>query len=138
MLLLYALLLGGVAWLTAYTRNYQRTIVALVAQLDSPLGPLLAPRAQQLRTLALLLAWPAAAGIGMAFFAWWKTIALVVAAFLLLVPALGSLTPRAMSPHYRQAIRADLERRLATGRVDAAELRRILARLERLEATREA
>jgi ABC-type transport system involved in cytochrome bd biosynthesis fused ATPase/permease subunit len=77
----------------------------------------------------VLLVWPAAVGVGVAFFAWWKAIGLVVAAFLLLVPALGALTPRAMSAHYLAAIRADLEQRLAAGSTDAAELRQILARL---------
>jgi hypothetical protein len=129
MLVLYLLLLGGVALFTAYTRNFQRTVVTLATELGGTQGPLVAPRRQLLRTLAVLLVWPAAVGVGIAFFAWWKAIALVVAAFLLLVPALGALTPRAMSAHYLAAIRADLEQRLAAGSTDAAELRQILARL---------
>jgi hypothetical protein len=129
MLVLYLLLLGGVALFTAYTRNFQRTVVTLAGELGGTQGPLVTPRRQLLRTLAVLLVWPAAVGVGIAFFAWWKAIGLVVAAFLLLVPALGALTPRAMSAHYLEAIRADLEQRLAAGGTDAAELRQILARL---------
>jgi len=89
-------------------------------------------RAQHLRTLAVLLAWPAVVGLGMLFVAWWKAVALVVGAFLLLVPVLGALTPRAMSAHYVRAIRADLERRLADGGPDALQLRSILEHLDRL------
>ena len=133
MLVLYALLLGAIALFTAYTRNFQRTVVALAAALGSTHGPLVTPRAQLVRTFALLLVWPAALGLGMAFIAWWKAIALVVGAFLLLVPALGALTPRANSAHYLAAIRADLERRLAAGGDDGA-LREVLARLDRLNA----
>ena len=134
MLVLYVLLLGAIALFTAYTRNFQRTVVALAAALGSTHGPLVTPRAQLLRTVALLLVWPAALGLGMAFVAWWKAMALVVGAFLLLVPALGALTPRAMSAHYLAAIRADLERRLAAGAADGAALREVLARLDRLSA----
>jgi hypothetical protein len=130
MLVLYVLLLGALALFTAYTRNFQRTVVGLGAQLDGALGPALAPPAQLLRTMALLLAWPAAVGLGMLFFAWWKAVALVVGAFLLLVPTLGALTPRAMSAHYVLAIRADLERRLARAGPDSARLRQILQQLD--------
>ena len=136
MLVLYVLMLAAIALFTAYTRNFQRTVVALVTELGSASGPLVTPRAQQLRTLAVLLVWPAAVGVGIAFFAWWKAMALVVGAFLILVPGLGALTPRAMSAHYLEAIRSDLERRLAAGAADAAELRQILARLERRGARR--
>jgi hypothetical protein len=131
MLVLYLLLLGAVALLTAYTRNFQRTVVTLAAELDSAHGPVLTPRRQLLRTLAVLLAWPAAFGIGLVFFAWWKATALVVGAFLLLVPALGTLTPRALSAHYLDALRADLARRLAAGGEDPSLLRDALAHLER-------
>ena len=134
MLVLYVVLLGAIALFRAYTRNFQRTVVALAGALGSAHGPLLTPRIQLLRTFALLLVWPAALGLGMAFVAWWKAIALVVGAFLLLVPTLGALTPRAMSAHYLAAIRADLERRLAAGAADEAALREVLAGLDRLNA----
>jgi hypothetical protein len=133
MLLLYILLLGALALFTAYTRNFQRTIVGLGAGLDAGLAAALAPRVQLLRTLAVLFAWPAAIGLGMLFVAWWKAVALVVGAFLLLVPVLGALTPRAMSAHYVRAIRADLERRLAAGDADPAQLRPVLEHLDRLK-----
>jgi hypothetical protein len=132
MLVLYVLLLGALALFTAYTRNFQRTIVAIGTGLDGSLGAAVASRVQLLRTLAVLLAWPAAVGLGMLFVAWWKAVALVVGAFLLLVPVLGALTPRAMSAHYVQAIRADLERRLARGGADATQLRLVLEHLDRL------
>jgi hypothetical protein len=131
MLVLYLLLLGAVALLTAYTRNFQRTVVTLAADLGSVHGPVLTPRRQLLRTLAVLLAWPAVFGIGLVFFAWWKATALAVGAFLFLVPALGALTPRALAAHYLEAIRADLERRLAAGGEDSSLLRATLAHLER-------
>ncbi|HSA82750.1 MAG TPA: hypothetical protein VLE23_18170 [Geminicoccaceae bacterium] len=133
MLALYILLLGALALLTAYTRNFQRTIVGVGTGLDPALAAAAAPRVQLLRTLSVLFAWPAAVGLGMLFVAWWKAVALVVGAFLLLVPALGALTPRAMSAHYVRAIRADLERRLAAGDADAAQLRPLLAHLDRLK-----
>jgi len=132
MLVLYVLLLGALALFTAYTRNFQRAVVGIGARLDSALAAAAAPRVQHLRTLAMLLAWPAAVGLGMLFVAWWKAVALVVGAFLLLVPVLGALTPRAMSAHYVQAIRADLERRLARGGADATQLRPLLEHLDRL------
>jgi len=132
MLVLYVLLLGALALFTAYTRNFQRTIVGLGAGLDSGEGAVLAPRVQLLRTLGMLLGWPAALGFGMLFIAWWKAAALVVGAFLLLVPVLGALTPRAMSAHYVQRLRADVARRVAAGAPDADRLRRLLQHLDGL------
>jgi hypothetical protein len=132
MLALYILLLGALALFTAYTRNFQRTIVALGAGLDGGLGASVAPRAQTWRTLAVLLAWPAAAGVALLFVSWWKAVTLVVGAFVLLVPVLGALTPRASSAHYVGRIRADLERRRASGGADAEQLGRILRHLDRL------
>jgi len=132
MLVLYVLLLGALALFTAYTRNFQRTIVSLGAGLDSGEGAVLAPRVQLLRTLGMLLGWPAALGFGMLFIAWWKAAALVVGAFLLLVPVLGALTPRAMSAHYVQRLRADVARRVAAGAPDADRLRRLLQHLDGL------
>ena len=134
MLVLYILLLGALALFTAYTRNFQRTIVGIGAGLDSSEGAALAPRVQILRTVGLLLAWPAALGLGMLFIAWWKAVALVVGAFLLLVPVLGALTPRAMSAHYVLRLRADVARRLAAGAPDAERLRRLLRHLDGLSA----
>jgi len=55
-----------------------------------------------------------------------------VAAFLLLVPVLGSFLPRPMSRHYVDRIRADLEHRVARGGPDAAQTRRVLAHFETL------
>ena len=132
MLVLYVLLLGALALFTAYTRNFQRTIVGLGAGLDSGQGAVLAPRVQLLRTLGMLLGWPAALGFGMLFIAWWKAAALVVGAFLLLVPVLGALTPRAMSAHYVQRLRADVARRVAAGAPDAERLRHLLQHLDGL------
>jgi predicted anti-sigma-YlaC factor YlaD len=134
MLVLYVLLLGALALFTAYTRNFQRTIVGIGAALDSSEGAALAPRVQLLRTLGLLLAWPAALGLGMLFVAWWKAAALVVGAFLVLVPVLGALTPRAMSAHYVRSLRGDVARRLVAGAPDAERLRRLLRHLDRLSA----
>jgi len=130
MLLLYLVLLGALAVLTAYTRNFQRTIVALGNELDQGAGSAVTPRTQLLRTLAVAASWPVAFGLGLLFIAWWKAVALVVGAFVLLVPTLGSLTPRAMSPHYLCRIRTDLEHRLAAGEGDRAQLRALLARLD--------
>lgn len=130
MLLLYLLLLGALALLTAYTRNFQRTIVTLGSALDQGAGSAVTPRRQLLRTAAVAASWPAAFGIGLLFIAWWKAVALVVGSFLLLVPVLGSLTPRAMSPHYLQRIRTDLEHRIASGEGDREQLRTILERLD--------
>ena len=133
MLVLYILLLGALALFTAYTRNFQRTIVGIGEGLDGALAGAAAPRVQHMRTLAGLFAWPAAVGLGMLFVAWWKAVALVVGAFLVLVPALGALTPRAMSAHYVQAIRADLERRILSGGPEAIQLRPLLEHLDRLK-----
>jgi hypothetical protein len=93
MLALYLLLLGSLALLTAYTRNFQSTIVALSSHLDAAAGAHLVPNAQRLRTMALLAGWPIAVGLGVLFVAWWKAMALALGAFLLLAPALGALTP---------------------------------------------
>jgi hypothetical protein len=76
--------------------------------------------------------WPVAFGIGLLFIAWWKAVALVVGSFLLLVPVLGSLTPRSMSLHYLRRIRADLEHRIATGEGDREQLRGVRKRLDEL------
>lgn len=137
MLALYLLLLGALAGLTAYTRNFQRTIVAIGEALDPVAGAAVAPRTQSLRTMALLLGWPVAVGLGMLFVAWWKAVALVVATFLVLVPVIGAFTPRPMSEHYLARIRADLERRLAAGQ-GVEPLRRILAHLDQLTRARPA
>ena len=136
MLALYVLLLGALALFTAYTRNFQRTIVAIDAELGGGSGGAVTPRLQILRTLAVLLAWPAAVGVAMLVFAWWKAMALVVGAFLILVPVLGTLTPRAGSAHYLRRIRADLEQRQAAGGTDAEQLHRILRQLDRLTELR--
>lgn len=133
LLVLYVLLLGALAALTAYTRNFQRTLVALGDALGSAGGALVMPREQWLRTAAVVLGWPAALGLGLLFIAWWKAVALVLAAFVLLVPLLGSFTPRASSRHYLDRIRADLARRIAAGGRDAGKLREIARRLDELE-----
>lgn len=132
MLTLYLLLLGALALFTAYTQNFQRTIAALQGEVGAAAGAALMPRTQGLRTVALLVGWPLAFGLGIAFIAWWKAVALLLAAFLVLVPLLGSLTPRPMSPHYLACIRSDLARRIAAGTRDAGELRRVIARLDRV------
>ncbi len=132
MLALTGLLLGALALFTAYTRNFQRTIVAIDAELGSGFGGAVTPRLQILRTLAVLIAWPAAVGLAMLVFAWWKAIALVIGAFVLLVPVLGALTPRASSAHYVGRIRADLEQRQAAGGTDAGQLDQVLRQLDRL------
>jgi hypothetical protein len=134
MLLLYILLLGMLAAFTAYTRNVQSTVIALGQQVPAA-GPLVTPRWQSARTLALVVAWPAAIGLGMLFVAWWKAVALVVGAFVLLVPVIGSFTPRPMSRHYRNSIRADLERRIARGGREAAALGATLEQLDALNPT---
>ena len=130
MLVLYLLLLAALALLTAYTRNFQRTILTLAGEVEGVSSALLTPRGQWLLTGLLLLGWPAVLALGFAFIAWWKTVALVVGAFVVLVPALGSLTPRAMAAHYQERIRAEVQRRIAHGGRDAADLRRVLARLD--------
>jgi hypothetical protein len=134
MLILYLALLAALAAFTAYTRNFQRTVVTLGNQVDATLTTRLIPRAQWLRTVAVLLGWAAALGLGAAFIAWWKAVALVVGAFIVLVPVIGSLTPRAMAPHYVAQIRADLQRRVAQGGADAPQLRRVLTHLDQLGA----
>lgn len=134
MLLLYILLLAVLAPFTAYTRNFQRTIVAIGSRLDSSAAALAAPRSQGWRTAAMMIAWPSALGLGLVFIAWWKAVALVVGGFLLLVPLFGSFTPRALSAHYVDAIQRDLARRIGAGGNDAAELRGLAARLTRLKA----
>jgi hypothetical protein len=134
MLFLYILLLGTVAALTAYTRNFQRTVIELGQQLAVAGAPL-SPWHQSLRTVALVIAWPATIGLGMLFVAWWKAVALVVGAFLLLVPVIGSFTPRPMSRHYRNSIRVDLERRIARGGREAAALGATLEQLDALNPT---
>jgi hypothetical protein len=134
MLLLYLLLLGMLAAFTAYTRHLQSTVKQ---QIPGAAGRIATPRQQTLRILALVLGWPAALGLGMLFVAWWKAAALVAAAFLLLVPVLGSLMPRPMSAHHLDRIRADLERRVARGAGgarDAGQLERILEQIEAITA----
>jgi hypothetical protein len=132
MLVVYVLLLGALALYTAYVRNFQHTIVAFASRLDDLAGAHLMSRGQRLRTVAVLAGWPLAVGIGMLFVAWWKAVALVVGAFLILVPTLGVLTPRPESPHYVTRIRGDLRRRIASGGRDVAELRGILEGLDRI------
>jgi phosphatidylglycerophosphate synthase len=136
MLLLYFVLLGALALFTAYTRNFQRTIVELGSEVGASASGRLMTRGQWLRTLALLAGWPLAIGIGMLFVAWWKAVALAVGAFLILVPLLGSLTPRAASEHYVTRIRADLRQRIARGGRDAEELHRLLERIDQVSAGR--
>jgi hypothetical protein len=132
MLVVYVLLLGALALFTAYVRNFQHTIVAFGSRLDDMAGAQLLSRGQRLRTVGVLAGWPLAVGIGMLFVAWWKAVALVVGAFLILVPALGVLTPRPGSRHYVARIRDDLRRRINGGGRDVAELRGILERLDEL------
>lgn len=136
MLLLYLVLLGAIALLTAYTRNFQRTIVDLGARVDQGAATAMTPRVQWLRTFAVALSWPLAFGLGIMFIAWWKAVALVIGAFLVLVPALGSLTPRSMSAHYRERIRSDLRRRVSRGGPEAGRLRQVLERVEEVETGR--
>jgi len=134
MLLAYLLLLAVLALFTAYTRNFQRSVVMLGDRIDPTAGAQLMPEGQRLRTMALLAAWPGAIGLGMLFVAWWKAVALVVGAFVLLVPVLGALTPRPGSAHYVVRIRDDLRDRIAKGGRDAQDLRRLLERLDRITA----
>jgi hypothetical protein len=139
MLLLYILLLGLLAALTAYARHLQSTLITLEQQIPGAAGRVATPRQQTLWTLGLVLGWPAALGIGMLFIAWWKAAALVAGAFLLLVPVIGSLMPRPMSAHYLDRIRSDLEQRAAQGardRRDAERLRRIIEQLDQLTRDR--
>lgn len=138
MLLLYLALLGVLALLTAYTRNFQRTIVALASRVDRDQDATTAvtPRNQWLRTIGVATSWPLAFALGLLFVAWWKAVALVVAAFLLLVPVLGSLTPRSMSAHYLERIEDDLRRRVALGGPQAQRLQRVLEQVEHLSTPR--
>jgi hypothetical protein len=139
MLLLYILLLGVLAAFTAYTRNFQSTVIGLGHQIPTADASLM-PWRQGARTIALVIAWPAAIGLGMVFVAWWKAVMLVVGAFLILVPLTGSFTPRPMSGHYLGRIRADLAKRISrgakNGRRDAAKLQAILEQLEALSPNR--
>jgi hypothetical protein len=139
MLLLYILLLGALAAFTAYTRNFQSTVIGLGHQIPTADASLM-PWRQGARTIALVIAWPAAIGLGMVFVAWWKAVMLVVGAFLILVPLTGSFTPRPMSAHYLGRIRADLAKRISrsakNGRRDAAKLQAILEQLEALSPNR--
>ena len=135
MLVIYLLLLGALALFTAYTRNFQRTLVALESEVEAGAGADLVPQAQRLRTIGLLAGWPIALGVGVLFVTWWKSVALVLGAFLLLVPVLGALTPRPQSDHYVARIRADLRRRIARGGSDARQLRELLDRFDRITAT---
>ena len=140
MLLLYILLLGMLAAFTAYVRHLQSTVITLEQQIPGAAGILATPRQQALCTLGLVLGWPAVLGIGMLFVAWWKAAALVAGAFLLLVPAIGSLMPRPMSAHYVERIRSDLAQRVARcvrdGGRDAPQLKRILEQLDAIRAGR--
>ena len=135
MLVLYLLLLGALALFTAYTRNFQRTLVALEGEVEAGAGAHLVPQAQRMRTIGLLAGWPIALGLGVLFVTWWKAVALVLGAFALLVPVLGVLTPRPRSDHYVARIRADLRRRVARGGRDAGQLSELLDRLDRIGAT---
>ena len=135
-LALYAVALGALALFTAYTRNFQGTVLEVARRTDVAASDQVAPRAQNRRTLALIALWPAALFVGLIFFQWWKAVLLVVVAFVLLVPLLGALlTPPAMSGHYVLRIRADLERRLERGEGDAARLRGVLRTLDRLSSS---
>lgn len=134
MLLFYLLLLGALALFTAYTRNFQRTLVELGSKVDASAAAQLMPHGQRLRTMGLLAGWPIALGLGMLFVAWWKAVALVGGAFVILVPLLGAFTPRPGSQHYVARLRDDLRRRIGEGGRDVEELRRILGRLD--EVTR--
>ena len=140
MLLLYILLLGLLAAFTAYGRHLQSTVITLEQQIPGAAGIIATPRQQALRTLGLVLGWPAVLGIGMLFVAWWKAAALVAGAFLLLVPLIGSFMPRPMSAHYVDRIRADLEQRMARcakdGGRDAPQLERILAQIDAITSQR--
>jgi hypothetical protein len=60
MLLFYLLLLGALALFTAYTRNFQRTLVELGNRVDESAAAGLIPYGQRLRTVALLAGWPVA------------------------------------------------------------------------------
>lgn len=130
----YILAVAALALATAYTRNFQRTVVELQADLGEDALAKLTPRAQWARTALIAVGWPVLMAAGILFVAWWKAVALVVGGFLLLVPLFGSFTPRALSAHYVDAIQRDLARRIGAGGNDAAELRGLDARLTRLKA----
>lgn len=136
MLLLYFVVLGALSLFTAYTRNFQRTIVELGSKVGATESGRLMTRGQRLRTMALLAGWPLAIGFGMLFVAWWKAMSLAVGAFLILVPLLGAFTPRADSEHYVVRIRDDLRQRIARGGRDAGELRQLLEQVDRITARR--
>jgi hypothetical protein len=125
MLLLYILLLGALAAFTAYARHLQSTVITLEQQIPGASGRIATPGQQTLRTLTLVLGWPAALGVGMLLIAWWKAAALVAGAFLLLVPVAGSLMPRPMSAHHLDRIRSDLERRVARSGKDGRDTERL-------------
>lgn len=133
LLVLYLALLVLLALFTAYTRNYQRTVVDLDQALDA--GGRVVPPLQVLRTVLIVVLWPAAFILGLLFVSWWKSVMLVVGSFVLLTPVMGSFTPRAMSPHFLKRVRDHVQRRLAEGRDDPAELRRIAGRLEAMLST---
>jgi hypothetical protein len=135
MLLLYLFLLGALALVTAYTRNFQRTLVELGSRIGESASAGLIRHGQRLRTMALLAGWPGAVGFGMMLVAWWKAVALALRAFVILVPVLGALTPRPESHYYLDRIRADLRARIANGGGDVKELAQILARLDELSQT---
>lgn len=129
-LALYLGLLALLALFTAYTRNYQRTVVDLDQALQA--NGRVVPPAQGMRTILVVALWPSAVAVGLAFLAWWKAVALVVGSFVLLTPVLGSLTPRPMSAHFLVRLQAHLRRRLADDDEDRAELERISGELARL------
>lgn len=126
---LYILAIALLALGTAYTRNFQRTLVALQERLGGEAALRLTPRGQWIRTGVVAAGWPVLIGLGLLVVAWWKAVALVVGGFVLLVPVLGSFTPRAMAPHYVEAIRRDLALRIGRGARDADQLRQLDARL---------
>lgn len=133
LLALYLGLLALIALLTAYTRNYQRTVVELDQELQAD-GRLVSPL-QVVRTLLIVILWPAAFVFGLLFVAWWKAVALVVGAFLVLTPVMGSFTPRPRSEHFLKRVRDDVERRIAEEPGDPVELRRLAQGLaEKLDA----
>ena len=129
-LLLYLVLLGSIAVFTAYTRNYQRTVIEVDRALDA--GGRLVPPSQVVRTMIVASLWPAAFLIGLAFVAWWKAVAMVVGSYVLLTPLLGSFTPRPMSGHFLSRLRLHLGQRIDTALEDRAELERIDRDLARL------
>jgi ABC-type transport system involved in cytochrome bd biosynthesis fused ATPase/permease subunit len=128
-LVLYLGLLALLALLTAYTRNYQRTVVDLDQSLDA--GGRLIPPMQPIRTMLVAGLWPLALLIGLAFIAWWKAVVLVVGSFVLLTPVLGSFTPRPMSRHFLNRVEDHLRRRIAEHPAERADLERLARQLER-------